>query len=136
MPAGKELTEETEKVFYLRPVGKYTDRQGKKYEYTEQMRAEDLEYCVNSAKHYAKRFEQGLSEEHARGLIPFDVRQHWVMSANIRSLMHILALRGKKDAQEEIRQMCELILPHFAAWCPELYDWFMENQWLKGRLAP
>ena len=32
-----------EEVFYLRPVGDYKDRQGKRYRYSEQQRAKDLE---------------------------------------------------------------------------------------------
>lgn len=127
---------EVEEVFYLRPVGSYSDRQGKKYEYTEALRQQDFEWCLQACHRYADRIDQGFAEEHARGLIPFDVRQHWVMSANMRSLMHLLTIRGKPDAQLECQQLCQLILPHFAAWSPQVYEWFLRNQWLKGRLAP
>lgn len=125
-----------EKVFYLRPIGFYSDRQGKRYEYTVEQRQEDLEWCLAACHRYKIRIQQGLSEEHARGLIPFDVRQHWVVSFNARSLMHFLDLRAKSDAQLEIRQLCDLIWPHFEAWMPEIAQWYKTNRWKKARLAP
>jgi thymidylate synthase (FAD) len=127
---------EVEEVFYLRPLGFYTDRQGKKYEYTPEQRQEDLNWCLEASRLYTKRIQQGLSEEHARSLIPFDVRQHWVISANVRSLMHLLDLRAKNDAQLEAQQLCELIFPHFAAWAPTLATWYQKNRWGKARLSP
>jgi thymidylate synthase (FAD) len=125
-----------EEVFYFRPVGNYTDRSGKKYEYTEDDRRADLNWCYLACQCYQARIEKGFSEEHARDLIPYSIRQHFVMSVNLRSLMHLLLIRGKKDAQLECQQLCKLILPHFQAWAPNIYDWFIENLWLKGRLAP
>ena len=129
-------TKDVEEVFYLRPLGAYTDRQGKKYEYTEELRNEDLAWCLEGAKLYAKRISQGFSEEHARSLIAFDVRQHWVMSANVRSLMHLMDLRAKDDAQLECQQLCDLIFPHFEAWVPSIAAWYKKNRWGKARLSP
>ena len=123
-------------VFYLRPVGIYTDRQGKKYEYTQSNRHEDLISCYQSSLQYQKRIRQGFSEEHARGLIPFDVRQHFVMSGNARSLMHLFDLRMQKAAQLECQQLCELVWPHFEAWVPAIAAWYKETRQWKPRLAP
>ncbi len=125
-----------EEVFYLRPLGFYTDRQGKKYEYLPEQREEDIAWCLEGAKIYKKRIDQGFAEEHARSLIPFDVRQHWVMSANVRSVMHLLDLRAKGDAQLECQQMCELIWPHFEAWVPAVAEWYHKQRWAKARLSP
>lgn len=125
-----------EEVFYLRPTGYYTDRKGHRYEYTQTMRDEDIRWCAKAAAHYRDRMELGFSEEHARGCIPFDVRQHWVMSANVRSVMHLLDLRWKADAQLECQQLCELIWPHFAAWVPAIAEWYEDNRKGKARLAP
>lgn len=125
-----------EEVFYLRPVGAYSDRQGKKYEYTEAQRQEDLAWCLEGCKRYAERIHQGLSEEHARGLIPFDVRQHWVMSGNARSIMHLLDIRGKFDVQMETRVMTEMMFEKFQEWMPEVCAWYEKNRWRKGTLAP
>jgi thymidylate synthase (FAD) len=125
-----------EEVFYLRPVGSYTDRQGKNYSYSERQRKQDLIWCSEAAERYAERIEQGMSEEHARGLIPFDYRQHFVVSFNARSFLHFMDLRSKKDAQLEIQQLCELMWPHFKEWMPAVATWYEENRLGKARLAP
>jgi thymidylate synthase (FAD) len=126
-----------EEVFYFRPVGSYTDRQGKKYIYSQEAREYDLKRALDSAKHYDFQIKSlGMAEEHARSSIHFDVRQHFVMSVNVRSLMHLLDLRAKADAQLECQQLCELILPHFRDWTPAIAKWYEENRWGKARLAP
>jgi thymidylate synthase (FAD) len=131
--AGKRGLED---VFYLRPVGFYHDRQGKRYEYSQQQRSRDLAWCLEAAKRYAQLIEEGAAEEHARGIIPFDVRQHWVMSLNARSLMHLLDLRFKSDAQLECQKLCEKIWPHFQEWMPEIARWYEKTRLKKARLSP
>lgn len=125
-----------EDAFYLRPVGNYTDRQGKKYHYSYGKRISDINWCYEAAKNYKADIEAGISEEHARGKLPFDYRQHFIVSFNCRSLMHFLDLRFKKDAQLEIQQMCELIYPHFEAWVPQIAEWYTANRKGKALLAP
>lgn len=127
---------EVEEVFYLRPLGFYSDRQGKKYEYTAEVRQQDIEWCLEASRRYKQRIEEGFAEEHARGLIPFDIRQHWVMSANVRSVMHLLDLRWKADAQLEAQKLCEEIWPHFQAWVPAIAAWYEENRLKKAKLSP
>lgn len=128
--------EAIESVFYLRPLGEYTSRSGDRYEYTKDWRDRDLEEAWRAAVMYRQKINEGFSEEHARGMLPFDIRQHWVMSANVRSLMHLLDLRAKADAQLECQWLCELIWPHFEAWVPEIAAWYRQNRWAKARLAP
>jgi thymidylate synthase (FAD) len=125
-----------EEVFYLRPIGEYRDRQGKKYEYTFDERLVDITRCQDAANHYAYRLRCGHSEEHARDLIPYAIRQHFVVSFSLRSLMHFLDLRAKADAQLEIQQLCQLIMPEFEGWTPELADWYKNTRLGKARLAP
>jgi thymidylate synthase (FAD) len=125
-----------EEVFYLRPLGAYSDRQGKRYEYTPELRQQDLDWCLSGCKLYQERINQGFSEEHARGLIPFDVRQHWVLSANVRSMLHLLDLRWKLDAQLEAQQLCELMWEPFKAWVPDIATWYEANRLKKAKLSP
>lgn len=125
-----------DEIFYLRPVGTYSDRQGCHYSYDEDWRNEDLKLAADAAVKYFTDVSLGKSEEHARGLIPFDVRQHWIMSANVRSLMHLLDLRWKLDAQLECQQLCDLIWPHFENWVPSIAAWYKSNRAQKARLAP
>lgn len=125
-----------EEVFYLRPVGVYTDRQGKHYEYSPEQREEDFWWCKDAAKRYKKHIEEGMSEEHARGVIPFDIRQHFIVSCNVRSLMHLLDLRWKKDAQLEAQRFCELLWVHFEQWTPAIAKWYLDSRAKKAKLAP
>lgn len=129
--------EALEEVFYLRPVGAYKDRQGKTYTYTERDRAADLDYCAASAWRYRQLVrDKGVAEEHARGILLFDYRQHFVVSFTLRALLHFLDLRAKLDAQLEIRQLCDLIWPHFEIWSPEIAAWYSTSRLHKARLAP
>lgn len=125
-----------EDVFYLRPVGDYSDRQGGKYYYSPEQRDLHLEYCLEACKVYKQNIESGMSEEHARGLIPFDFRQNFVVSFNLRSLLHFLDLRFKKDAQLEIQKLSELMWGHTKEWVPEISEWYEKNRLGKARLAP
>jgi len=125
-----------EEVFYLRPVGNYSDRTGKKYAYSLQQRGLDLNHCRAAAKRYKELIDHGYAEEHARSILPFDTRQHFVVSFSLRSLMHFLDLRAKLDAQLEIRQLCDLMLVHFESWTPSIYGWYVDNRLNKARLAP
>lgn len=125
-----------EEVFYLRPVGEYHDRQGKRYDYTQSMREADLEACAKTADIYLAKMEMGFAEEHARGILPFDYRQHFIVSFSLRALLHFLDLRAKKDAQHEIRQLCDLLWPHLEAWTPEIASWYKTVRLHRARLAP
>jgi thymidylate synthase (FAD) len=133
-----ELTYLIEKTFYLRPAGDYQDPEnGSTYTYDVVMREEDIQAIADAcASYYYKRHFLNISKEHARGTLPFDMRQHFVVSMNMRSMMHLLQIRSKKDAQLEVRQWCDLVLPHFEKWSPEVYQWFMDNLYIKGKLAP
>ncbi|MEC4986200.1 MAG: FAD-dependent thymidylate synthase, partial [Oscillatoria sp. PMC 1076.18] len=131
-----EGIKDVEEVFYLRPVGKYTNRQGKRYFYSEAQRQEDVKWCLDACKRYQQRITEGLAEEHARGLIPFDARQHFVLSCNLRSLLHLLDLRWKKDAQLEAQKFCELLFVHLEQWTPAVAQWYLDSRAKKAKLSP
>ncbi|MCG5061754.1 MAG: FAD-dependent thymidylate synthase [Limnoraphis sp. WC205] len=131
-----EGKKDLEDVFYLRPVGDYTNRQGKKYYYSSEQRQADFDWCLEAVKRYQIDFENGMSEEHARGKLPFDYRQHFVVSLNLRTLLHFLDLRFKKDAQLEIQKLCELMWPHLETWAPEVAGWYKTTRMGKARLSP
>jgi thymidylate synthase (FAD) len=125
-----------EQVFYLRQPGVYRDRKGKSYAYDDYDRDLDLDDCLSASRRYNSRIHDGFSEEHARGMIPFDIRQHFVVSFSLRALMHFLDLRAKLDAQLEIQQLCDLMMPHFHAWTPEIAAWYEKTRLHRARLAP
>lgn len=125
-----------EEVFYLRPEGNYSDRQGKKYAYTAEQRQIDLGLCQQAAERYSDLLQAGFAEEHARGILPFDYRQHFVVSFSLRAFLHFLDLRAKLDAQQEIRELCDLMWPHLQGWAPQFADWYEKSRLHKARLAP
>lgn len=125
-----------ESVVYLRPTGNYTDRKGGKYYYSLFDRAADLDLCKEVIKRYVVNTQHGISEEHARGILPFDYRQHFVVSFNLRSFLHFCDLRSKKDAQLEIQKLCELMWVHFEDWAPAVAQWYEKQRLGKGKLAP
>jgi thymidylate synthase (FAD) len=127
---------ELEEVFYLRPAGYYSDRNGKKYQYSEHQRSKDLDLCQEAANRYSDSILAGFAEEHARGILPFDYRQHFVVSFSLRSFLHFMDLRAKLDAQEEIRVLCDLMWPHFESWAPQIAAWYQKTRLHKARLAP
>jgi thymidylate synthase (FAD) len=125
-----------EEVFYLRPTGDYNDRQGKKYTYTPAERLIDLELCRSAACRYRDLLAAGFAEEHARGILPFDYRQHFVVSFSLRAFLHFMDLRAKLDAQLEIRELCDLMWPHLVNWAPHFAEWYEKSRLHKARLAP
>ena len=125
-----------EEVFYIRSVGWYNDRHGKKYNYSETERIKDLDLCRASAERYRDLLSAGFAEEHARGILPFDYRQHFVVSFSLRAFLHFLDLRAKLDAQQEIRELCDLMWPHLQNWVPEIAGWYERCRLYKARLAP
>lgn len=131
--AGKR---ELEDIFYLRPVGTYRDRNGSLFDYTQSERERDLLLLRTAACAYQERFECGMSEEQARDILPAGYRQHFVMSCNARSLMHLLDMRSPANAQIECRWFCELLLKRFHEWMPEVATWYKATRYKKTKLAP
>jgi thymidylate synthase (FAD) len=125
-----------DEVFYFRPPGHYHDRFGKSYEYTQSDIDDDKEVCGGLALYFAEKINAGVAEEHARGLIPYCIRQHFVVSFNARSLMHFMDLRAKADAQLEIRQLSSLLFGEFKDWMPQVAEYYETQRLGKARLAP
>jgi thymidylate synthase (FAD) len=127
---------DVEDVFYFRPLGSYVDRSGKNYQYTILERHEDILNTIEACKLYADRISKGYSEEHCRYLLPQNVRQHFVVSFNLRSCLHFLDLRSKKDAGIEIVNLALLLFEEIKVWTPEIADYYEKNRLSKARLAP
>lgn len=125
-----------EEVFYVRPPGKYRDRQGDPYEWTEDDVEESLAIALSSAIDYARLRERGVSEEHARGVLITNYFQNAIVSANLRAWLHLLDVRLKADAQDEIRWLMDLVAGQVQRWVPEIYAWYSEHRRGKALLAP
>lgn len=134
--SGRATIKDLEELFYFRPCGEYADRQGGHYIYSGRQRRMDEDAAELSLVSYAKAVGSGVAEEHARDLLASGYRQHFVVSFNMRSLMHFLDLRSKADAQPEIRSLSELLFLEFKKWAPEIAEFYEQKRLHRARLAP
>ena len=74
-----------EDVFYVRPPGIYRDRQGDGYEWTRHQAAELATLHMNAACDYGDLRGKGVSEEHARCVLPTSYFQNVLITGNARS---------------------------------------------------
>lgn len=132
----KAWTAEIEKVVYFRPVGEYTNREGNRYTYSAEERELDKQMALTLIRNYVRKRNLGMSEEHCRGMLPFDYRQNFHLSGNLRSILHVLDLRSKADAQIECQWLLNQIMHRVLEWCPEIGTWYLENRFGKARLSP
>lgn len=128
--------EKIEEVFYLRPIGQYSDRLGIKYSYDEHDRNFDFEDVWRRIKRYNSKIQKGYAPEHARDLLPQNIRQDFVVTFNARSLLHFCDLRLPSDSQLEIRTLAEMLFEQFTKWMPEVSEWYEKNRARKNKLAP
>jgi thymidylate synthase (FAD) len=125
-----------EEVFYVRPVGFYTNRQGKKYDWTEEHRQRKLGRIFSECEEYYDYYNQGMSEEHLRDYLPQAIRQNFVCTFNLRSVLHFMDMRSKMDAQLEIQALCEQFSIHLSKWAPNVWKYYEEKRLHRGKLAP
>jgi thymidylate synthase (FAD) len=123
-------------AFYTRPPGVYRDRQGASYEWTESQVARIQALQMNAAQDYADLRSEGVSEEHARYVLPTSYFQNVCITCNARSWLHFLDIRLKADAQFEVRQAMDLVESCFRDWMPEVHQWWARHRRSKALLAP
>lgn len=128
--------ENIESVVYLRQPGAYKDRNGKYYNYTEDHYQRDYGRAYESVRAYLDDLADGFAPEHARGLLPFNLRQHLVVGGNLRAWLHLLDLRLKADAQPEIQQLASQIEDLLTTWSPQILEWYKNNRRGKALLSP
>jgi thymidylate synthase (FAD) len=126
-----------EEIIFFDKVGVYKDRQGNKTDYTEEMLIQDKCIAASLLCHYKKRVTQdNVPPERARRMLPFDYRQHGVFSANLRSILHVLDLRAKGNAQAEIVAVSELLFEIVSLWCPDIAYYYERTRFKKALLSP
>jgi len=125
-----------EDVFFVRPPGFYTNRYGKKYDWTQEDYQDELDWILEGCKRYAAKYEKGMCEEHIRDYLAQAIRQNFVVSFNLRSVLHIMDLRAKMDAQLEIQALCEQFVPHLQEWAPNVWQYYEEKRLHRARLSP
>lgn len=125
-----------QEVFYVRPPGFYTNRKGKKYDWTQDDYEDEHKFIVEGCKRYAAKYEKGMCEEHIRDYLAQAIRQNFVVSFNLRSVLHLMDLRAKLDAQLEIQALCEQMAPLVQKWSPNVWGYYEEKRLHKARLSP
>jgi thymidylate synthase (FAD) len=125
-----------EDVFYVRPPGFYVNRTGKKYDWTQEDYEDELKFIVEGCKRYAVKYDKGMCEEHIRDYLAQAIRQNFVVSLNLRSVLHFIDLRAKLDAQLEIQALCEQIIPYLQSWSPNVWKYYEEKRLHRARLSP
>lgn len=126
-----------EDVFYIRPTGYYVNRHGKKYDWTEENRQQKIKRILDSCIDYANDYVNGgICEEHIRDYLPQAIRQNFVMTVNLRSMLHMIDLRAKLDAQLEIQAMCAQIAPLLEKWAPNVWKYYAEKRLHRAKLSP
>lgn len=127
---------DVEDVFYIRPPGLYTNREGKKYEWTQQDIKNKRETIISACQSYAEDYRLGRCEEHIRDYLPQCIRQNFVVSFNLRSVLHFMDLRSKLDAQLEVAALCESFIPILRDWAPSVWGYYEAKRLRKARLSP
>jgi thymidylate synthase (FAD) len=125
-----------EDVFFVRPPGKYGDREGKAVEWDKLARLDRLDYIVQACEHYKSNIERGMPFEMAREFLPYCFRQNFTMSGTLKQFWHVLDQRSKKDAEWEIQILAKMMDELLFKLCPELQSWYSHNRFGKARLAP
>jgi len=126
---------EIHNIAYLRKPGVYRSRNGS-YVYTQESYKLALENVRQSLITYRNLINSGVEPEHAREVLPMCIRQHFIMSANLRSWLHILDLRAKPDAQLETVQFAESVYKLLWNWVPQIMEHYKKERYKKANPAP
>jgi len=81
----------------------------------------------NCSKAYNAMRDLGVPKEDARYALPLGTQVNVGMSGNARTMMHVLNLRQRGDAQWEIQDLSEEIVAELAEWIPYTVEWWADN---------
>ena len=71
---------------------------------------------------YLDLIELGYRPDHARGVLPLDVKSEINMTANLREWRHFLSLRCSDRAHEQIRAVAKMICKEFYNAMPVIFE--------------
>lgn len=72
---------------------------------------QEQEYVIEVCKEaYNTLIELGVSKEQARSVLPLSLNTQFIWTGSLLSFIHLFNLRLKKDAQQETREVAELML--------------------------
>jgi len=77
---------------------------------------------------YTSMVSAGVPKEDARMVLPIGTSVNITVSGNARSFLHLVNLRGKADAQWEIRELSNEMLEELFVWMPYTFNWYDSNR--------
>ena len=125
-----------EEVFWFKPEGQHTDRNGAKYYYNDKDIQTDKDECSLACERYAEKISKCMSEEHARNCLPQNIKQAFCLAANLKDLFHVIDQRSLADAQVECQVWSYMVMQLLLDYCPEIASWYVNSRYTKARLAP
>lgn len=76
---------------------------------------------------YQNMVRSGVPKEDARFILPLGTPVNMTFSGNARSMMHVLNLRQKANAQWEVRELSNKVADELEEWMPYTGRWWREN---------
>lgn len=86
------------------------------------------EYLDGGMQLYKELITEGIARECARDVLPLATETTLYMTGNVRSWMHYIKIRKKKDTQKEHRLIAEAIRPLFAEHFPVIASVYFNDQ--------
>jgi len=77
---------------------------------------------------YDELVQHGVPKEDARMVLPIGTKVNITVSGNARAFLHLLSIRGKADAQWEIRDLAAELEEQLYQWMPYTVNWFRNNR--------
>ncbi len=86
-----------------------------------------LDLAQQQFEFYQDAVAAGFPKEDVRFALPIGTAVNGTMTMNARTMLHILNMRGKADAQWEARQLSNMIEDIGLHWCPNTFEWWQEK---------
>jgi len=81
----------------------------------------------SSFETYQKLVESGVPKEDARKVLPIAATVNLTVSGNARAWCHVLNMRMKFNAQNETRDLADMIYNELTEWIPSVTSWYDEH---------
>lgn len=82
---------------------------------------------ANCTTAYEALLDLGVPAEDARYALPLATQVNVTMSGNARTMLHVLNLRQRGNAQWEIRNLSEQVVAELEEWIPYTAEWWEEK---------
>lgn len=92
--------------------------------YNEELKQEYIDTCKKSFELYKKMLDSGVSREISRAVLPQSTFTEFYWKINLHNLLHYLRLRLDEHAQEEIRELANMIYSHVKRLMPNVAQAF------------